>query len=533
MRSDATYSRYSSHAQDDSTSIEVQVEACEKALGGTATILHFADRARTGRAAAGREGLSQLMSAARAGRLQRVCVWRFSRIGRNLAESAGIIQELEDFGVQVISAMEGSDPLSRSIFLAMAEHYSRELAQNTRGGLLKKFQQREHIGGEPPLGYKVVTDQQGKKRIAINEAEIPAVKHVLAAFSAGILGYKGIAKECQAKGFSTRRGQRWSPATVRGILTNPIVAGTVYYNRRHMKLNRKTGRRVHRKNDVAAHLSYHEPALQIITRDEWQHLQDRFKSKRSHPALPERLRRAWTGLLRCGCCGSSYYSRKSKNAKGEYIYYNCGYRQRMGPDVCSNSKSLREDGLLADFQTATRIVFDRLDTLIEHMAVQVMEQMKDGEIEQGRLKAEIVELEKRNKALLSLLLDLHVNAGAKETISGEMAVVAARLIELRGSIEALATRERVSKGEIIIGLRSSIDEIKQGMEQVSTSAELNELLSKLVGPLIVAADGSLSPQTQSAPVLAGADVTDYIAGARYTALHIAFRDTFLALRRAA
>jgi hypothetical protein len=41
----ALYARYSSHQQDDSTSIEVQIESCEKASGSP--LRHYIDRAKT------------------------------------------------------------------------------------------------------------------------------------------------------------------------------------------------------------------------------------------------------------------------------------------------------------------------------------------------------------------------------------------------------------------------------------------------------------------------------------------------------
>jgi chromosome segregation ATPase len=56
---DALYARYSSHAQDDSNSIEVQIQHCERTLGGPAT--HYIDAAKTGRALAGRTELQRLL----------------------------------------------------------------------------------------------------------------------------------------------------------------------------------------------------------------------------------------------------------------------------------------------------------------------------------------------------------------------------------------------------------------------------------------------------------------------------------------
>ena len=58
-RKTAVYARYSSHAQDGGTSIEVQLEACGRGLE-PAGVLEYVDRARTGRAVAGHEALGNV-----------------------------------------------------------------------------------------------------------------------------------------------------------------------------------------------------------------------------------------------------------------------------------------------------------------------------------------------------------------------------------------------------------------------------------------------------------------------------------------
>src|SRR5262249_24059610 len=99
-KQNAAYARYSSHAQDEGSSIEVQIAHCERAAGGTCT--HYIDRAKTGRAIGGRLQFQALLADAEAGKIGRVFVWKFARIGRNLAEAADAIQRLEDWGVQVV-----------------------------------------------------------------------------------------------------------------------------------------------------------------------------------------------------------------------------------------------------------------------------------------------------------------------------------------------------------------------------------------------------------------------------------------------
>ena len=122
QRIDAVYARYSSHKQDDGTSIEVQLETCHRAADGPC--VDYIDRARTGRAIGGRLQLIKLIEDADAGRIGRVFVYKFDRLGR-AAETHSMVAQLEECGVEVISATEGKEALSRGIQLVVAEHYSK------------------------------------------------------------------------------------------------------------------------------------------------------------------------------------------------------------------------------------------------------------------------------------------------------------------------------------------------------------------------------------------------------------------------
>src|SRR4051812_31520023 len=92
-RADAIYARYSSHNQDDGTSIEVQIEQCERAAG--VKCVHYIDRAKTGRATGGRTELLRLLDDAEAGRIRRIFVYKFDRLGR-AADTHVIAQQLDD-----------------------------------------------------------------------------------------------------------------------------------------------------------------------------------------------------------------------------------------------------------------------------------------------------------------------------------------------------------------------------------------------------------------------------------------------------
>src|SRR6266540_3666113 len=167
MKQDAIYARYSSHAQDDGTSIEVQLEQCERAAGGKCH--HYIDRTKTGRGTAGRVQLLTMLADAEAGKIGRVFVYEFDRLGRD-AETHTIARDLEERGVELVSVTEGTNALSRGIQLVVAEDYSRQLAIRTRDGLVKRFEQGAFTGGVAPYGYHVET-KDGRRVLVVDEAE--------------------------------------------------------------------------------------------------------------------------------------------------------------------------------------------------------------------------------------------------------------------------------------------------------------------------------------------------------------------------
>jgi len=172
MKHDAVYARYSSHAQDDGTSIDVQIEQCERAAGGTCT--HYIDKAKTGRAMGGRARLLAMLADAADGKLRRVFVYKFDRLGRD-AETHTIVRDLEENGVEVLSATEGTNALARGIQLVVAEDYSRQLATRTRDGLAKRFEQGAFTGGVAPYGYHVAT-RDGRRVLEVDAAEAAIVR---------------------------------------------------------------------------------------------------------------------------------------------------------------------------------------------------------------------------------------------------------------------------------------------------------------------------------------------------------------------
>ncbi len=513
-RTDAIYARYSSHSQDDSTSIVVQIEACERAAGGPTK--HYIDQARSGRSVGGREALHRLLADARAGKIGRLFLYKFDRLGR-AAETHVIVAELEDeCGVQVISATEGKEALARGIQLVVAENYSKVLAERTRDGLKRRFREGTWTGGKPPYGFRIVDGPDGRRRLAIDPNEADVVRFVFRTYLAEAVGFKELARRLKGRGAATREGAPWSFTTVRSILTNPTMTGEVWYNRRSMKLDKRTGRRVPRPKDEADHLSYTDEALAIVEKVEFDRVQQMLDA-RSGARGPRAAKevRPFTGFLFCGECGSVFYSRKSKNAKGEYRYYNCGCRQKGGPGACPNSATVREDKLMDKVLEVCTDLFEDTDAIVEAVIREAEKRIASNRDEALKLRREIAELEKKNTAFLGLMIDPEVPAEAKRAISRQLGENESRREQVQEMLARLGEQANEGTQKLARAVRQAMAEAKANFAGLATPAQLNRLIGELVGPMVVRGDGTIqqkTPEMAQAPAGAEACVTSTVAG---------------------
>lgn len=493
----AIYARYSSHAQDGGTSIDVQVETCRRALSGQ-NIQEYVDRARTGRSMAGREALLRLLADAEAGQFSQLYVYKYDRLGRNLAETSAIIAQLEDCDVEVISVTEGKDQLARGVQLVVAEHYSRALAERTRDGLLQRFKERAWTGGPAPYGYESV-DDNGTKRLRIHETEAAVIRGIFADYLGG-KGFKSITQDLHRRGVPTRRGGPWVFSSVRAIVKNDIYTGKVSFNRRQFKLNRKTGRRVPQWRDDSEVESFHDENLRLISDDDWAEVKLRLAERARPGRRPHSSAtvRPFTGLLFCEN-GHRCYIRQSRNRKGNYYYYACGIRQRAVREACDNMAVVREDILMRDLTQAFEAVFDDAESIIAEATAEAQEMMNSSRQESARIKSQIAEIDKEIAGLTRLLVDRDLEDAAKKAVIRQMGELETRREQLHGAIaEMLGAAEGVVD-DLAGAVREAFEEARETFTSISSPLGMHEFVEQVVGPMTLLRDGRVVPSSKARP----------------------------------
>jgi DNA invertase Pin-like site-specific DNA recombinase/cell division septum initiation protein DivIVA len=490
----AIYARYSSHAQDGGTSIEVQLDACGRGLEAN-SFREYVDRARTGRSVVGREALLRLLADAEADQIDRVLVYKYDRLGRNLAETSAIIAQLEDSSVEVVSVTEGKDALARGMHLVISEYYSRVLAERTRDGLVKRFEQRAWTGGPAPYGYQIEVTESGLHRLEVNEPEAAVVRWVFQVYTTESVGLKELAHRLAKRGIPTRKCPIWTHISVRRILTNDIAVGRITYNRRRFKLDKRTGRRVPVWRDKSEHLVQTDESLRIIDDATFQEAQNRLalhaRPRKGGSQLLAPAYRPFTGMIFCEICGSVCYRRTSKNRKGEYNYYGCGCRQRNGPDTCRNAGSVREDELLERVRDTFEAIFDDADSIIEDAIEEARKLLNSNRGELQRAKAKIGELDRKIGSMTRLLVDPDIDAKAKKAVSRQVGELESERERLQQRVAELDDDANDNTARLASAVRQALAEAQESLAAASTPTELRDFIETYVGPMVLKPDGEI------------------------------------------
>lgn len=458
---DAIYARYSSHNQDGGTSIEVQLEQCRAVCGPDA--IEYIDRAVTGTTMA-RPRFNEMLADAEAGRFDRLIVYKFDRFGRS-AYAHAIVADLEALGVQVVSATEGDDPLSRGIQLVIAEDYSRKLSERTRLGRAKRFQEGRWLGGVAPFGYE---RHQGGLRIKEDEAD--AVRTAFRLYASGSHSLKMTSRHLESLGFSPRRTDYWSHGAMSQLIKLPLYRG------------------IRRFRDLEAR----DESLRIVTDDLFFRAQEQLKHRGQTRTSVRTIQAFSGGVLQCGCCGFDTFRRRIDKHKGKKYppKWVCGSKYCFGAAHCPDSPVLIESEVVQAICETFMYLIDEMDDLVSEIVAEVERQVGQTVNASSRLQTQIAKINQEIQNVMRV-----VGSGALDDDAAVM--LAGRLSDLKRDRDRLTQECReyqpISRSEVISMVESDLSRVDQLLSQNPSGAELNALLKSTVGPMTVHANGELTP----------------------------------------
>ena len=259
-------------------------------------------------------------------------VWKFSRFARNQEESIFYKSILRSkCGVDVVSISEpliaghfGS--LIERIIEWMDEFYSIRLSEEVKRSM-EVNARRGKLQATAAFGYHV---KDG--RLVPDPEEAAIIQRIFNSFIAG-KGLFPIAKELNAMGVKTHRGNAFENRTVEYILRNPVYIGKLRWNP-----SGRTRRDFFNENIIVAD-SDHAP---LVTQEVWeaaQHRLDEVKEKWGYKARPTSELKHWlSGIIRCSSCGSTLiFSAPHYYKCNNYVRGRCKYSQHIKADILAEA----------------------------------------------------------------------------------------------------------------------------------------------------------------------------------------------------
>ena len=275
--------------------------------------------------------------------------------------------------------------------------YLRDTSKKIKTTIQAKRTMGEYTPKEPPFGYV-------KSKTAHNHLEVDAyaAEIVIRIYRMYLSGCGGTVisrilneeqipapakykKEVLKNGYPWNVGKGlWTPATVRGILKNPVYTGAVVirkFDKPSYKLN-------YRKAIPLEELELIPDAHEaIISKEEFARAQQIRKDHRVSYFDKNKEPHKYVGLLFCGKCKTAMRKRYLASRKG-YDGYECGFHQKMGRNYCElNHITFEKLDELVAFSINQQI--KQIKSELENLKVQIRDQKPKLDDRIARLKAKI------------------------------------------------------------------------------------------------------------------------------------------------
>lgn len=333
----AYYARTSTTLDNQKMSAESQQEHFEELIRSDPDMEFagaFVDIGLTGTKAETRPELQRLLRECEAGKINVVLTKSISRLARSTTDLLEIVRSLKALGVAVWFDKENlrTDSMESEFMMTLlasfAEDESHSISGNMKWSIRSRFSDGTYKQSIAPYGYRF---EGNTLVVVVEEAEI--VERIFRMALSGF-GMNNIAKTLNEENIPSPNGGKWSAGSLRTIVTNPVYAGDMLYQKTF-----KDEDFIQRKNrgelDQFLDPDHHEG---IISREDFENAQEALKQRAKEVGYREggsnnrgTQRYPFTGILICKACGSVMH-RQTWN--GDRPCWIC-HKHTSQPDLCS------------------------------------------------------------------------------------------------------------------------------------------------------------------------------------------------------
>lgn len=371
-----------------------------------------------------RPAMQEMLELVKAGIVKCIIVKDFSRFGRNYLETGTYLEQIFPcMGVRFISIddhydsncnsgdVPGLDVVFKNI---IHDYYSKELSAKVLQTKRNLAYKGLFMGGIPPFGY--LKNPLDRHNLVVDPESAKTVRRIFLWALEG-KSYGEIARLLNGEKTETpaqrlwRLGIRksnlneeqvhhmkWSAESVRMVLVNPAVTGSVVNHRVERKTMGRAELRPVKKTDFIIVENMHEP---IIDKETFEKVQKRMKASENRRAS-KAAEYPLSGILKCGCCGKNLV-REGRNNCYRYI---CKYA-RNEEDYRHRSIKIREEDVRSTLTSLIRLA----------AKLQLSGDEADKEVRTGRISAVASKIQRNTKELAELYEKYTEGLISRETFS--------------------------------------------------------------------------------------------------------------------
>ena len=369
----------------------------------------YIDEGISGGSTKKRDDFNRMIADAKAGRFDFIITKEISRFSRSTLDSILYTQMLLEYNVGVyfqndsINTLDLDSEFRLTVMAGVAQDEIRKLSERTKFGFRQSIKNGRVLGNDKLYGYD-------KKDciLTINESEAEIVRIVFDLYANHNLGIRKISQRLQEMGYTSRRGNAFTQATIRHMLENPKYKGW-YCGNKTQSLDYRTKKKAFLEE--SEWVMYPDPNIPAIVSEElWDRAnalyKERSKQMKEHTnGATYHNRYPYSGKIYCEEHGTTYHRQVLESKAGKKEYWMCKVYRERGKAACSAPQVRSEelDRIMAEI--FTEMMKDK-DTIIESL-ITVLQSVPQ-EVDYSRAKSRVEEEIAVINAKKDRLLELHM-----------------------------------------------------------------------------------------------------------------------------
>ncbi|SHL33577.1 recombinase family protein [Anaerotignum lactatifermentans] len=464
----AAYCRVSTAQEDQETSYEAQVAYFTKLITENPSWQLagiYADDGISGTDMKKRDNFNAMMERClqKNGDIDLILTKSISRFARNTVDCLSCIRKLKERNIAIyfekehINTLESTGELLITILSSQAQEESRNISENVKWGLKRKYEKGEMLVRRM-FGYGKGTD--GQMYIIPEEAEV--VRLIYGKYLEGE-SLNGIARLLKEKGIKTIRGNtQWNVNSIRTILINEKYIGDAMAQKTFTTDYLTKARK---ENQGELQKYYVENAHEaIIPREVFYKVQEELhqraniykkSSKQEKEAKGKHSGKyALSKITICKECGCEYRRQIWSKYGEKKAVWRCENRLRNGTRYCKDSPTIEESVLHRAVLHAINQVLENKDEFVQTLRKNVVTALTHGTEDSEYAK----EKKKLQKAMAELIQQQAQKNGDKTAFEERCQAITAQIEALEmEQIKAACIGEKSRKMEDIKGFLDKID----------------------------------------------------------------------------